>query len=278
MDERSVERAAERYRLLMPRAALTGRVGNLSSAQVGSSLELHDFREYQPGDDLRHIDWNAVARTGRPILRVRREEGAPRVEILVDASRSMAISLRKRERARELSQLFARIGRAQCLTPVVFWLSDSPRRLEGGSPPPADFEGRRPLGELLPHLTLRTCGVRILVSDLLFEGGLAPIFRRLADGAARLSLVQVLDPEDEEPTGGEGARLVDSESGAALDRLLTWDVLARYRQRLAAHLRVIDAEARKVRAVLCRVDAGEALEASVRGRLTGSLVEPRARA
>jgi hypothetical protein len=128
----------------------------------------------------------------------------------------------------------------------------------------------------LPHLTLRACGVRILVSDLLFEGGLAPIFRRLADGAARLSLVQVLDPEDEEPTGGEGARLVDSESGAALDRLLTWNLLARYRKRLAAHFRAIDADARKVRSALCRVDAGETLAASVRGRLTGVVVEPRA--
>ncbi|MBI5544865.1 MAG: DUF58 domain-containing protein [Deltaproteobacteria bacterium] len=238
-------------------------------------MELHDFREYQPGDDLRHLDWNAVGRTGRLILRVRKEEVAPRVEILVDASRSMAITERKRERARELAALFEKMGRAQGLTPVLHWLADSPRR--AAKEVPTDFDARRPLGEALSRIALRPCGVRVLISDLLFEAPLGPIFRRLADGAARLAVVQVLDPDDEDPQSGEGARLVDSETDEALDRLLGWDVLQRYRKRLAAHLAAIEAEARRVRAAVCRVTAGEELEACVRERLVGSVVEPRGR-
>jgi uncharacterized protein (DUF58 family) len=277
VDERAVERVAERYRLLLPRSALTGRVGNLSSAQVGSSLELHDFREYQPGDDLRHLDWNAVARTGRLILRVRKEEIAPRVEILVDASRSMAISERKRERTRELAALFLRLGRAQGLSPALHWISQEPRRVSADAAIPEEFAARLALPELAGRLPLRPCGVRILVSDLLFSSALSPFLRRLADGTGRLALVQVLDPEDEEPSGGDGARLVDSETDEALDRLLSWDVLARYRRRLAAHLAAIDAEARKVRAAVCRASAGRSLEELAREALAGAVLEPRAR-
>ncbi|MGC4119548.1 MAG: DUF58 domain-containing protein [Myxococcales bacterium] len=275
MDDRSIERVAERYRLLLPRSALTGRLGSLSSAQVGSSLELHDFREYQPGDDLRHLDWNAVARTGKLVLRVRKEEIAPRVEILVDASRSMAVSERKRERTRELAALFVKLGRAQSLSPVLHWVAQEPRRVDAQIP--EDFAARLPLPELASRLPLRPCGVRILVSDLLFPSALSPLVRRLAEGAGRLALVQVLDPEDEDPTGGDGAQLVDSESDEALDRLLSWDVLAQYRRRLAAHQAVIDAEARKVRAAVCRLSAGKELETLAREALTGAVLEPRAR-
>lgn len=275
MDERALARVVERWRLRLPRAALGGRVGDLSSAQVGASMELHDFREYQPGDDLRHLDWNAVARTDRLILRVRREEVAPRVEVLVDASRSMAITQAKRERVRELGVLLPRLARAQGLTPATFWLGAVPRRVDG--PLPEDFEAKQALPALLPRVALRPCGVRVVLSDLLFDVPLQPLVRRLADGAARLVLVQVLDAGDEDPEGGEGARLVDAESGEALDRLLGPEVLDRYRARFAAHQAAVDAEARRVRAGVCRVSAGQELEACVRERLAGELLEPRTR-
>jgi hypothetical protein len=157
----------------------------------------------------------------------------------------------------------------------VLWLSDPPRKVEG--PTPSDFDARLPIADALSRISLRSCGVRLLVSDLLFEAALGPIFRRLAEGAARLALVQVLDASDEDPQGGEGARLLDSETDQALDRLLTWDVLGRYRKRFAAHQAAVDAEARKVRASLCRVSAGEAFAGCVRSRLAGVVLEPRAR-
>jgi hypothetical protein len=54
-------------------------------------------------------------------------------------------------------------------------------------------------------------------------------------------------------------------------------VLRGYRRRLAAHLSAIDAEARRVRATVCRISAGEPLEACVRRRLLGTVLEPRPR-
>ena len=43
--------------------------GDATSIARGSGLDLAEIREYQPGDDVRHLDWNATARTGRPHIR-----------------------------------------------------------------------------------------------------------------------------------------------------------------------------------------------------------------
>ena len=63
-DEAEVSRLAPGLALALPRTPHRGRVGEVRASSAGSSLELHDFRTYQPGDDLRQMDWSAVARTG----------------------------------------------------------------------------------------------------------------------------------------------------------------------------------------------------------------------
>jgi len=52
--------AGLRYALAMPRRA-AGTAGAVMGQRAGSSLEFRDYREYQPGDDLRHVDWSAYA-------------------------------------------------------------------------------------------------------------------------------------------------------------------------------------------------------------------------
>jgi hypothetical protein len=107
----------------------------------------------------------------------------------------------------------------------------------------------------------------VVVSDFLFEAELSGLVARLARGASALFLVQVLDAEDLEPSGGEGARLVDSESGAALEELLTEDVLAAYARRFAEHQRTLRSAAVRARATLMTVPAPDRLAALVRGPL-----------
>src|SRR3712207_8576265 len=43
--------------------------GDERSLVRGFGMELSELREYQPGDDVRHIDWNTTARTDRPFVR-----------------------------------------------------------------------------------------------------------------------------------------------------------------------------------------------------------------
>src|SRR4249920_812981 len=70
----------------------------------GAGLEFHDFRHYQPGDDLRSIDWNVEARLRQLVVRVFRAEGQLQLHLLVDISRSMTTgSPDKLECARKLA-------------------------------------------------------------------------------------------------------------------------------------------------------------------------------
>lgn len=54
-----------------------------------TGLELSELREYQPGDDVRHIDWNVSARADRPFVRLSQAERALDVWLLLDTSASL---------------------------------------------------------------------------------------------------------------------------------------------------------------------------------------------
>lgn len=62
--------------------------GEYESAFKGRGMEFEQVREYQPGDDVRHIDWNVTARLGAPHVKEHREERELTVMLLVDLSAS----------------------------------------------------------------------------------------------------------------------------------------------------------------------------------------------
>src|SRR3954471_13358994 len=60
------------------------------SPYKGFSVEFAEHRQYYPGDEIRHIDWRAVAKTDRYYVKEFEEETNLRAHLLVDASGSMA--------------------------------------------------------------------------------------------------------------------------------------------------------------------------------------------
>lgn len=76
--------------LVVRRSLATGLVGRRSGDHAGRGLEFVDHRGYAPGDDVRHLDWAAYARLGRPIVRVFRPDAELALHVLVDTSASMA--------------------------------------------------------------------------------------------------------------------------------------------------------------------------------------------
>ena len=62
--------------------------GEYHSAFKGQGVEFTEVREYQPGDDIRTIDWNVTARSGRPFVKIFEEERELTVMLMVDASSS----------------------------------------------------------------------------------------------------------------------------------------------------------------------------------------------
>lgn len=70
----------------------------------GSGMELRNLREYQPGDEIRKMDWNVLARTGTPHIKEYYEDKQVPVWFFVDATASMGLGQRqsKLAYAREL--------------------------------------------------------------------------------------------------------------------------------------------------------------------------------
>jgi uncharacterized protein (DUF58 family) len=66
-----------------------GMAGTHISRIKGRGVDFEEFRAYQPGDDIRSIDWRVTARTGRPFTKVFREERERPVIIGVDQSHNM---------------------------------------------------------------------------------------------------------------------------------------------------------------------------------------------
>lgn len=62
--------------------------GIYRSAFKGKGIEFEEVREYQPGDEIRSIDWNVTAKTGRPHVKTFKEERELTVILIVDASSS----------------------------------------------------------------------------------------------------------------------------------------------------------------------------------------------
>ncbi len=84
--------------------------GQYHSVFKGRGMDFDEVREYQPGDEVRRIDWNVTARTGVAHIKKYVEEREMTVMILVDASASGAtgsVSQSKRELAAELAAVLA---------------------------------------------------------------------------------------------------------------------------------------------------------------------------
>ena len=85
-------------------------VGTYRSVFRGSGLDFEEVREYEPGDDIRSIDWNVTARMNVPYIKKYREERELNIFLAVDISSSSwfgTASVTKRELAADVAALLA---------------------------------------------------------------------------------------------------------------------------------------------------------------------------
>src|SRR5262245_66358317 len=118
---------AQRFTLALDRVPPRGLAGERLGRASGASLEFQDRRPYEAGDDVRHVDWRALARSDQLVVRLWREEVLARLEILVDCSRSMAIDERKAQLAVDLAGLLAHGAREDGVPTVLPALGPRPR-------------------------------------------------------------------------------------------------------------------------------------------------------
>jgi uncharacterized protein (DUF58 family) len=244
----------ERLQLVNRRRLAGGLTAEHRSPRHGSSLDFADFRAYYPGDDLRRLDFNALARLDRLLIKLFEAEDELTLRLLIDTSGSMAGE--KLHRARQVAGAlgFAALVRRDVVTvhsfPVdrpgprfrgrgaTYALFDHLLRLEAGGETPFSFAADRLLSQPGPP------GLTVVVSDLLtpeWDQGITRLPARDGD----LAVVHLLAPTDLDPDLSGDLELVDEETGARLEVSLSASVLEDYR-RLAA--RWVDDVALRVRA------------------------------
>jgi uncharacterized protein (DUF58 family) len=202
--------------------ALSGAHRNL---HPGTSLEFTEHKEYAPGDDVRRIDWKAVARTDRYTIKRFEDETEMRVLLVVDTSASMGYrrtSVSKLEYATYLGAALAYLVGQQRDAAGLLAFDDETRAFLPPSTRPGQvrelltaLESLRPAGSANARRALDTVGeicdkrsLVILFSDLLDteDGPLSPIatgpfaerVRQLRARGHDVALFHVLDTDEVE--------------------------------------------------------------------------------
>jgi len=107
----------EKLHLRTHRLVNTALAGGYRSSFRGGGIEFEDVRPYQPGDEVRRIDWKVTARNGEAYIKSFREERQLSVHFLVDTSRTMdfgSSQFSKRELAAQFTALLSLVAlRAQ---------------------------------------------------------------------------------------------------------------------------------------------------------------------
>jgi uncharacterized protein (DUF58 family) len=227
----SVARRVQELEIITARLIRLGLAGEYHAAFHGRGLEFAQVREYQPGDDVRSIDWNVTARTGLPHVKQFIEERDLTVVIALDISASMSfgsLDRRKSEVAAELTAVLAFSAEQNNDRAGLLLFSDEvrgfvpPRRgrphiqqlvrraLTGSSSGQTDLERA---ARFLERVLVKR-SVVIVISDFL-EVDARKALRRLAVKHDIIAL-RVIDPREESFPSSGLVRLRDSESGREL--------------------------------------------------------------
>src|SRR5258708_39422689 len=224
-------RRARDLEVLSARLIRSGFAGDYHSAFHGRGIEFAQVREYQPGDDIRTIDWNVTARSGAPHVKEFVEERDLTILVAIDVSGSMAfgsVDWRKCDVAAELASVFAfsavqnadRIGLLLFSGDVRAYIP--PRRGHGHAQvivraaADAAMHGAGGLADI-EHAVMflervsATRAVVIVLSDFLDLNFERPL-RRLGRLPAVVALA-LRDPREERFPSGGLVRLVDAETG-----------------------------------------------------------------
>ena len=227
-------RRLEQFQLLAQRRAKSALRGERRSRARGQSVEFADYRNYVAGDDLRYLDWNLFGRLDRLFLKLYEEERELPVRVFLDASESMAFGEpRKFDFARQVAAAIGYVALCGFDRVTVQVFPDNPeegavrgalRAVRGRKTAltffrnlsqltargPADFNAALRRGAL----EARQAGVAVVLSDFLDPGGYEPGLSALVGRGFQVNAVQILAPEELNPTTFGDLRLVDSENGS----------------------------------------------------------------
>lgn len=256
-----------------------GGSGEFAGAGSGSSLEFQDHRAYMAGDDPRHINWQAFARTGQYTMKVFREEVRPLVDLVCDVSASQFFDNSKAERVVELFHFC--IASAQksgtslkvilvngpefsLLRDEILHSDKWPQRIPQFVPATSNADP-----PAIARLPLRPQALRILISDLLFPGTPETVLRPLSERNGRgLIFVPYCDAEANVTWEGN-YEFIDPETRHHHLRRVESNLLKRYHQAYQRHFALWKSESHRYGISLARIASAPNLQRAFQAEAQG---------
>lgn len=269
----------ERLALAPDRRVPGSASGPHRSRSKGRSLDVVEWRDYQPGDDPRSIDVQAWARLDQVLVRLYEADVDLRVQMVVDTSASMGMGGKLTAATRTVAGLgVAALVRNEAVS-VCTLAEPVPRRFRGRGAIGAFLdlvgswraEGPTPLVEHARRLSAATrrSGMVVVVSDFLSTESIDAV-DRLAARREQVVAIQVVAASDEDPDVLGEVQLVDAETGDRVDVDLSPEVIAQFAARRAAARAALAARVTRHGGVAVTVDAAEDLTTQVVPRLVSA--------
>lgn len=223
--------------------------------QMGSGIEFSEHREYNPGDDLRYLDWNIYARHGDLLLKRFQEEQDLHVYLMLDCSRSMSFgNPAKFDLARQLVAALAYIALADLDRIAIIAYADGIlaefpiTRGKARILPVMKFLEQLPtsgrdtnLGRAVQGLLHRgsRSGMAVVISDLFDEHGFQKGLDQLRYRRFDAHILQLHDPREADPGLLGDVELLDIETESMRKVTVTEKHLKMYKQMFNAHQQAV---------------------------------------
>ena len=224
--------------------------GERRSPNRGVGMEFADYRVYEPGDDLRHVDWNIYARLEKPFIKLFHADEGLSLALVIDNSRSMAFgSPTKLACAKQIAAALGYIALGHADSVAVYTCAE---RLSAALPAASSTSqfsrltkvltaiaahGQTRLTECLRQLPMyqrHPCAV-VILSDFLDPNGYEQGFKLITGRGFSLAAVHLMSPEEIDPqvylentpTGGDWL-VEDAETGETRAITMNPETLSQY--------------------------------------------------
>jgi uncharacterized protein (DUF58 family) len=258
--------AAGRLRLPLRSRVWKGEAGEFAGGGSGASMDFQDHRAYAPGDDPRHINWQAYARTGSYTMKLFREEVRPMVDLILDASESMFFDDKKAIRTAELFYLVAEssqsVGASVALHAVrgdaTLMLDPATLRSHDWLAISRSLPAVKPANAPdLTRLPLRANAIRVFLSDLLFSADPEPILRQLGQRRGSVILFCPFLETEARPVWSGNYEFIDPEQKSHHPHRIEPATLRRYHEAYASHFALWKQHTRRHQAAFARIPVEE---------------------
>lgn len=228
--------------------------GTRRSHAFGTSLEFSDYRVYQPGDDVRQIDWNVFGRTGRHYIRRYLDEQEIKAAIYLDCTASMRTLQGKWSVARQLASAFS----------YMILSNDDRLSFFPVAGPPSGIINRK--GSVYAKSVLFSISqlemdrtetsffteleksmqkgrqISIIITDALESlDHMETVIKKLAGTRTQSIMLQILGKEELVPLWTGDIKLVDSETSREVNVSMSPRMVSAYQNRLEKHNSAVEA-------------------------------------